>query len=119
MHEDLSTFRLKWGPLGIAFRLLEAGRTMNKDAQVESLVIGSKMNGNVLPRSARRGIGDGGTYGYLWLRSLRVQLRLLALSGLGGRLRVEIELHLGGPVIIILRHKNHVVFPQILRGELP
>src|SRR2546428_13605948 len=64
MLENLSTFRLKWGPLGIAFRLLEAGRTMDKDTQVELLVIGSKMNGNVLPRSARRGILDGGTYGF-------------------------------------------------------
>src|SRR2546428_2176128 len=64
MLENLSTFRLKCGPLGIAFRLLEAGRTMDKDTQVELLVIGSKMNGNVLPRSARRGILDGGTYGF-------------------------------------------------------
>src|SRR5712691_3397913 len=100
MLKNLSPFRPEWGPLGIPCRLLETRRTIDKDSRVEPLVIGSKMNGNVP--------GKGCPTRYLGWWDLRLR-----------RLRVDLELHLGGPVIIILRHKNHMVFPQVLRGELP
>ena len=100
MLQNLSPFRPEWENLGIPCRLLETGQCMDKDSRVEPLVTGSKMNGNVPGKECPT------SYRGWW--DLRFR-----------RLRVELELYLGGPVIIILHHKNHVVFPQIFRGELP
>jgi hypothetical protein len=96
------------GALEHPLSLAGSGANYGKDYQVEPLVIGFKTYVNIPGKECAtryRGWWD------LRFRGLRVQLRLLALNGLGGRLRVEIELLLGGAVIIILRDQDHMVLP--------
>ena len=97
------------GALGHLLSHAGGGANYGKDYQVEPRVIGYNSYVNITGKECAAGYRG---WWDLRLRGLRVQLRLQALSGPGGRLRVEIELLLGGP-------RYHYPSPQGPRGVSP